>query len=158
MRRASAETKMQSAAPPATTVSLFNRRQKEPAMITKTIRTALALAAAAAGATGAAAQSRDVTILARTAPVDVLVEYVRYSDLNLASAAGLARLEDRVRSAVDNVCPAGFALDLDAAAQSSSCKIAALTDARSQMDTVIARARSGQIALAGGGIRIAARR
>ncbi|HYJ53177.1 MAG TPA: UrcA family protein [Allosphingosinicella sp.] len=127
-------------------------------MITKTIRTALAIAVAAAAATGAAAQSRDVTILARTAPADVLVEYVRYGDLNLASASGQARLEDRVRNAVDAVCPAGFAIDLNAAAQSNSCKVAAFTDARSQMDAVIAQARSGQLALAGGGIRVAALR
>lgn len=120
----------------------------------KTILAAAALAAAG----GALAQGRDVTVLAPTAPADVLVQIVRYGDLNLASAAGQARLESRVLSAVDNVCPAGFAIDLNAAAQSSACKISALADARSQMAAAIAQARSGQLALAGGSIRIAARR
>jgi UrcA family protein len=124
----------------------------------KILRNVAAVAAAVAAATGAAAQTRDVTVLAPTAPSDVLVQYVRYGDLNLASAAGRARLESRVLSAIDNVCPAGFALDLNAAAQSNGCKVAALTDARSQMDSAIARARSGQLALAGGSLRIAARR
>ena len=120
---------------------------------TKTIRNVLAVAAAMAVASGAAAQTRDVTVLAPTAPADVLVEYVRYGDLNLASAAGQARLESRIASAIDNVCPAGFALDLNAAAQSNACKVSALADARSQMDEAIAQARSGQLALAGGNIR-----
>jgi UrcA family protein len=152
---------MHLAAPSARKVSLFNRKQKrEAAMITnsRTIRNAVVIAAALAAASGAAAQTRDVTILAPTLPSDVLVQFVHYSDLNLASAAGQARLADRVRSAVDNVCPAGFALDLNAAAQSSACKVAAFTDARSQMDAAIAQARSGQLALAGGGIRVAALR
>ena len=128
-------------------------------MITKSksIRNVVAVAAAIAAASGAVAQTRDVTVLAPTAPSDVLVEYVRYGDLNLASAAGQARLESRIASAIDNVCPAGFALDLNAAAQSQSCKASALADARGQMDEVIARARSGQLALAGGNIRVAAR-
>jgi UrcA family protein len=122
------------------------------------LRNAFAAAAALAAAAGAAAQTRDVTILAPTLPSDVLVQVVRYGDLNLASAAGQARLEDRVRGAVDDVCPAGFALDLNAAAQSNACKVAAYDDARGQMDSAIAQARSGQLASAGGNIRIAARR
>ena len=123
----------------------------------KTIRNVLAVAAALAAATGAAAQTRDVTVLAPTAPADVLIQVVRYGDLNLASAAGQARLESRVLAAVHSVCPAGFALDLNAAAQSNACKVSALADARSQMDEAIAQARSGQLALAGGTIRVAAR-
>jgi UrcA family protein len=144
--------------PSARKASLFNRKQKrEAAMIKSNL---VLLAAALVAASGAAAQTRDVTILAPTAPADALVQYVRYGDLNLTGAAGQARLEDRVRAAVDNVCPAGFALDLNAAAQSSACKVAAFTDARSQMDAAIAQASSGQLALAGSGgsLRIAARR
>ncbi|TMJ20279.1 MAG: UrcA family protein [Alphaproteobacteria bacterium] len=139
--------------------SPFNANQRETAMTikSKTLLIAAAVASIATG-TAAAAQGRDVTILAPTLPSDVLVQVVRYGDLNLSSPAGQARLEDRVRSAVDNVCPAGFAIDLNAASQSSACKIAAYGDARSQMDQAIARARSGQLASAGGALRIAARR
>lgn len=115
------------------------------------------IALAASTGPASAAQDRDVTILAPTLPSDVLVRVVRYGDLNLASAAGQARLERRVQTAVDAVCPAGFVLDLGAAAHANACKVAAYEDARSQMDEVIARARSGQLASAGGGIRIAAR-
>lgn len=144
---------------------LFNTNKGSLAMITDspTIRKAALFAAAFiafAASTGPAlaAQDRDVTILAPTVPSDVLVRYVGYSDLNLASAAGQARLESRVQSAVDAVCPAGFVLDLNAASQANACKIAALEDAHVQMAAAIDRARSGQLALNGGGLRIAARR
>jgi UrcA family protein len=144
---------------------LFNANQGSLAMITNspTLRNVALFAAAFiafAASTGPAnaAQDRDVTILAPTVPSDVLVQYVRYGDLNLASAAGQARLDTRVRNAVDSVCPAGFVMDLDAASQTRACKVAAYEDARTQMDAAIAQANSGQLALNGGGIRIAARR
>jgi UrcA family protein len=139
--------------------SPFNANPKETAMIikSKTLLIAAAVASIATG-TAAGAQGRDVTVLAPTLPSDVLVQVVRYGDLNLSSPAGQARLESRVRSAVDNVCPAGFAIDLNAASQSNACKIAAYSDARSQMDQAIAQAGSGRLASAAGGIRIAARR
>lgn len=94
----------------------------------------LALAAAGAGA----ASARPVTVVAQTDP-EVLTARISYGDINLATAAGAALLEQRVGGAVRSVCA-----PLEQTRQEialSSCHRTAWTGARPQMERALQRAR-----------------
>ncbi len=47
---------------------------------------------------------------------------VRYSDLDLATPAGVATLDRRISRAVERLCGVAYPTDLDAQAQVASCR------------------------------------
>ena len=69
---------------------------------------------------------------------DLRTERVSYADLNLASAEGRARLEQRIRGAADRVCDVGGKPTLAEFSTRGSCFTAAVRDGLSQMDKAIA--------------------
>ena len=84
----------------------------------------LAVAAAAALATSAAAaQTGSVTI--------------GYGDLNLASQAGRAALDQRIDGAARQLCGEYSPLELKMVTQRRSCRAGVLADARAQLARVI---------------------
>jgi len=58
---------------------------------------------------------------------------VHYSDLNLASPAGIAALNSRIKNAVDQVCGSADSRQLEEVAAVNECKKAALADAMAQV-------------------------
>jgi UrcA family protein len=100
--------------------------------------TALVAAALAASAlsTPAAAQAGEGSVV------------VSYAGLDLASAAGSARFERRLRSAARAVCGEAPLLDLTQVAQLEACKADAIARAKSDL----------QLALRAGGNRVVALR
>lgn len=85
--------------------------------------TFLALAATLAAATPAAAQTDSVTI--------------GYGDLNLASEAGRAVLDQRIDGAARALCGQFSPLELKMTALSRTCRAAVHADARAQLARVI---------------------
>ena len=84
---------------------------------------ALAAAAAAAIATPAAAQADSITI--------------GYGDLNLASQAGRAALDQRIDGAAQQLCGTYSPLELKMAALNRTCRAGVLAEARAQLARVI---------------------
>ena len=79
---------------------------------------------------------------------------VSYADLDLASEAGVARLNSRIKFAARQVC--GIAnLDLRAAPEISRCREAAIEHATRATVTVIAAARRGEPYASANGGRVA---
>jgi UrcA family protein len=75
---------------------------------------------------------------------------VRYSDLDLATPAGVARLDRRIGRAVERLCGAAYPTDLDAQAQVAGCRSDAMKSVSGRRATLLARAGgSGAIALKG---------
>lgn len=84
---------------------------------------ALAVTAAAAIATPAAAQTDSITI--------------GYGDLNLSSQAGRAALDQRIDGAAQQLCGSYSPLELKMAALSRACRAGVQADARAQLARVI---------------------
>lgn len=70
----------------------------------KVLSMAAALAITATGLFLVASPASGEPRLIVVSPADVVTRHINYADLNLASAAGQARLVDRVRSAVGSLC------------------------------------------------------
>jgi len=104
---------------------------------------ALALAAAFAvsgatlAATGAPAQAADLS--AARAPT----AHVRYADLNLRSAEGLRRLQARVRTAAERLCPGSRATALGERREGLVCRDAAIAGAAPQVRRAVAEYGAG---------------
>ena len=81
------------------------------------------------------------------APAQPPTRAIRVSDLDLSTAAGIARLDHRIDQAVAQICGSAFPTDLDAQAAIARCRTAT-------MDSV-AGPRSLLLARAGGERRIA---
>lgn len=110
----------------------------------KTIFTHAALAAAAIVAAGlnvAAPASAQGAPRAASAPLGSAA--VTHADLNLGSAAGVARLEARVRRAAEGLCGDPGVRPLHFAAKSRDCIDQAVADAQPQLRTAIERAAQG---------------
>jgi len=97
---------------------------------------ALAAAFAVSGATLAAtgAPARAADLAAAPAPT----AHVRYADLNLRSRDGLRRLEARVRTAAERLCPGSRATALAERREGLVCRDAAIADAAPQVRRAIA--------------------
>jgi len=86
-----------------------------------------------------------VTVLAAlaaltTAPVaaaETVSVAVGFDDLNLASPAGVATLEKRIKAAAEKVCAQAERRELWARASWQECKAATLADAMEQMASVL---------------------
>lgn len=70
-------------------------------------------------------------------------ERVTYADLNLASAAGKAMLQGRIRAAAGRVCDLGGTPTLEEFGTESRCYRTAVDSGFRQMDIVVARIQSG---------------
>ncbi len=68
---------------------------------------------------------------------------VRYDDLNLTHKAGVARLENRVRSAARSLCVSGSRQPLSIASKEQECFIQSFGNAMEQVDRAVASYRSG---------------
>ena len=89
-------------------------------------KTAFAIAAAVIAASGAAG--------ARATPVEAAPSIrVSYADLDLRHAAGRARLETRVSSAVWRLCPMPSVTNIQAMANYRACRRSAWTGVRPQL-------------------------
>jgi UrcA family protein len=71
---------------------------------------------------------------------------VRYSDLNLASKAGVAALHQRIARAADQVCGSADSRDLAANAAINACRQRAVSDATVRADDVAAQMTSRLVA------------
>ena len=79
---------------------------------------------------------------AAPAAAEGITLYVKYSDLNLASAEGVETLEARIAAAVKTVCAKPeFIRDLKSMAAWESCKASAAVKAREQVETTVQLAR-----------------
>jgi UrcA family protein len=87
--------------------------------------TILALAAAAAAAVAAPALAQTDTVT------------IGYGDLNLASQAGRAVLDQRIDGAARQLCGEASPLELKRVALGRSCRAGVLADARAQLARVI---------------------
>ena len=67
------------------------------------------------------------------APPAAQTRIVSYADLDLSSAAGRVRLDQRIGSAVRDVCGRAAPADLNAIAQVVACRAEALGDATAQL-------------------------
>jgi UrcA family protein len=101
---------------------------------------ALALTAIIVPAT-AFAQREPITVEANLA---LPVEYVSYSDLNLANAAGLDRLRGRVRNAAENLCIDEAVRQLEPVFEGRRCVTSAVAGAEAQISRVIAALDRGE--------------
>jgi UrcA family protein len=73
---------------------------------------------------------------------------VRYSDLDLATSAGIATLDRRIDRAVAQLCGTAFPTDLDARAQIDRCRSETMKSVADSRATLLARAAgSGAVAL-----------
>ncbi len=72
------------------------------------------------------ASAADIDVVA---PETVTVR-ISYADLNLASAAGRARLDRRIAGAARSICGSAFATDLNMSALVSACRADAIASAR----------------------------
>lgn len=82
------------------------------------------------------------------APPAAETRVVSYADLNLATAAGRARLESRIGRAVRSVCGRASLLDLNGLAQVQLCRDETYADAIGQLrrgEVFIALAQPGAI-------------
>jgi UrcA family protein len=91
-------------------------------------------AVAAAGLLGTAAIASPVV---RTAAVS-------HADLDLTTASGQSRLQDRIELAARRVCGTADARDLSAHASMHRCRTAARTDAFGKVKTAVATATANQ--------------
>ncbi len=99
------------------------------------------LALAATGAVFTATLAGIAPAAARTADV---VE-VAYSDLNLASRAGLRTFDNRIAAAVAQVCNPGETADLRTSALERSCRAEASAAAQVQREAVVAGQSRGTV-------------
>jgi UrcA family protein len=105
------------------------------------IRTALLIPALFAVAANAANAAEPVGAFEPTS-----VE-VRFDDLNLATAAGRAKLERRVSSAVVRACPIRGSQDLAIVANAMRCRQAARQAAKPQVQLALQQSGTQQLAV-----------
>lgn len=74
--------------------------------------------------------------LAKPADTDVKREVVKYGDLNLASDAGQATLDTRIRAAAHRVCQDPGNTAMERFQRERKCRSIAIADARQQVRTV----------------------
>jgi len=75
---------------------------------------------------------------------------VRYSDLDLATPAGVAKLDRRIDRAVARLCGAAYPTDLNGRAQVDSCRAETMKSVSDRRATLLAHASgSGRLALKG---------
>jgi UrcA family protein len=75
---------------------------------------------------------------------------VRYSDLDLATPAGIARLDRRIDRVVAGLCGSAFPTDLDGRAAVDRCRTETMKSVSGSRAMLLARAgRPGMIALKG---------
>ena len=89
---------------------------------------------------------------ALAAPPEARTRIVSYADLNLASAAGRARLESRIERAVRAVCGSPIVWELRSFDRVQECRAEARADAAAQLrrgEVFIASAQPGQIVFSG---------
>ena len=102
---------------------------------------ALALTAIIVPATAFAQERDPITVEANLA---LPVEYVSYSDLNLANAAGLDRLRGRVRNAAEQLCIDEAVRQLEPVFEGRRCVTSAVAGAEAQISRVIAALDRGE--------------
>lgn len=73
---------------------------------------------------------------------------VSYADLNLANEAGVAALEGRVRGAANQLCQPNVASGAAERVSRHRCFVAAVRNARPQIDAAVARRAQTQLAAA----------
>jgi len=103
-----------------------------PRLAALALAAAFAVSGAALAATGAPAQAAD---LAAAPPPTA---HVRYADLNLRSEEGLRRLQARVRTAAERLCPGSRATALGERREGLVCRDAAIAGAAPQVRRAIA--------------------
>jgi UrcA family protein len=64
---------------------------------------------------------------------------VRYSDLDLATPAGVAMLDRRIGRAVERLCGGAYPTDLDAQAQVARCRLETMKSVSGPRATLLAR-------------------
>ena len=101
------------------------------------------LAAAAFAAVGSPALSQT--------PVSNQVA-IGYTDLDLSAASDVDRLNRRIRSAIETACGPESSADPRGRTEIRACRAGALSDARAQRDSAIARVRQAT------GVQIASQR
>ena len=75
---------------------------------------------------------------------------VRYSDLDLGTPAGIAKLDRRIDRAVAQLCGSAFPTDLDARAEVDRCRMQTMQSVSGPRATLLAHAGGpGQLALKG---------
>ncbi|QNP45183.1 UrcA family protein [Sphingomonas sediminicola] len=107
----------------------------------------------------ASATAKDRPVLV-TAPSDLVVRHVSYSDLDLAAPAGKAALYDRVGFAIGDVCTEANHFDNGSFAFKSGlkqCSNVAWSDARPQIARAVERA-TGTSSIAAAAITISTAR
>ncbi len=94
-----------------------------------------------------AQQADEGTIVSGERP-DLQTKYVYYNDLNLASGAGVERLESRVRSAARSICLSNGLRPLDVLMSERKCFKDAVDGAEPQIAAAVRRS-SGSLIAAG---------
>lgn len=117
--------------------------------MTKTI--ALILIASGLGM-GVASAQPPVTVYGSSAPT----ARVSYDDINLASAQGVRKLQNRVRSAASDLCLEPTKEDLKVSSARTKCYRTATADGFAQIDRLAADRMAGKATLASA-IQISAR-
>jgi UrcA family protein len=71
---------------------------------------------------------------------------ISHADLNLTAAAGVAKLDARIRQAARRLCTENDILTARSTADTKQCVAAAIASARPQIDAAVARQRAGLLA------------
>ena len=108
--------------------------------MTKTF--ALILIAAGLG-TGVASAQPPVTVYGSSAPT----ASVSYDDINLASARGVKKLQNRVRATASDLCLESGKEDLKVSAARITCYRTAMSDGMEQVDRLVADRLAGKTSL-----------
>lgn len=103
---------------------------------------ALMMIAAGLGA-GVASAQPPVTVFGMNAPT----ARVSYADINLASAKGIATLQNRVRAASSDLCLEPVREDLSVSIARKICYRTAVNDGFSQIDRLVADKMAGKASL-----------
>lgn len=103
---------------------------------------ALTLIAVGLGA-GIASAQPPVTVYGTSAPT----ARVSYADINLASASGVATLQNRVRGAASSICLAPVREDIATSTARIHCFRTAVKDGYSQIDDLVAGKLAGKASL-----------
>jgi len=96
------------------------------------------------------------SMIGAPAPEVPEMQIVTYADLNLNSAEGQARLEQRVRSAADRLCRADDRATPDGGYLNTKCYQAAVSDGARQMQLAVARIENRQASV-GSAIKLSRR-
>lgn len=103
--------------------------------------------------------SLGMTLAIAAAPASAAAEVqfareVRYGDLNLATAAGVAQLRRRIAKAARKACGRADGRDLTASQAAAACRRAAISAAAPKVELAAANARSGRKLAAGAAIGV----